>query len=204
MKQTITCMCEAQFEREFPDVFEIRHGDDAEASIIDGSFLSLSCPECSKVLKPEFPVLVEFKDRGITVRLVPEMDRLRFYSGKVELDGADQAVIGFAELRERALEYACGVEPDVVECIKYYLYEKAQESNPDREASIYFEGIEDGLMLFHILGLVDGEVGKMKLPVSFKEKVASELAAKRGEDPFKSITEGPYVSVRKYLEAKQE
>jgi len=120
----IVCFCEHSFQTDVPERVDLAESPEVEEQILSGEFLSVRCPACGKLLKPEFPVFV--RHEGGTILLVPELDRAAFCRGRLPygLEDATRGAIGYEELAEKFLIKRAGLDDRVVELIKYYLLRK--------------------------------------------------------------------------------
>ena len=50
MNRELTCMCERKLSVDLPDVVDLGAEPAREDEILDGSFLSIRCPGCGKLL----------------------------------------------------------------------------------------------------------------------------------------------------------
>jgi hypothetical protein len=207
VKRKLVCFCEHAFETDIPESVDLAGQPELEQAILTGDFLSVRCPRCGKVLKPEFPVLVRDPAGARSIFLVPELDRAAFHRHSLEypVPEADRVVIGYDELAEKFRIKAQGLEDEVVELVKYYLLNKILEDDEgEEEVRILFARREEGKLIFHALGLKQGEVGVLRVPEETAAKVAAELDRRRGQEPFATILTGPYVSVNKlYVEGEE-
>jgi hypothetical protein len=204
-------MCETSFEADLPDRIDL----DSEAGRLDqilgGSFFSLTCPSCGKLLKPELDVRLSSAKRGLEIQVLPELDRLAFMLGQVALPKGVEILIGYPELVERARMMADGLDPETLEIIKYYLRLKAEDRSPEAtEISVCYSGFapdaaEPGAkkLSFHVKGIKEGETAVLPVSMDYYEKIRGEKKKKEGEEPFKQIFKGPYRSIR-VLEAPSE
>ena len=83
MKRHIVCFCEHSFEADIPIAVDLSQEPEVEQAIIDGDFLNVRCPNCGKVLKPEFPVLIEDPQAENSIFFVPELDRGMYFRGSL-------------------------------------------------------------------------------------------------------------------------
>ena len=202
MKRRIVCFCEHTFDAEVPDSIDLGNQPEVEQSIIDGEFLNIRCPNCGKVLKPEFPVLIEDPQAENTLFFVPELDRSAYFRGSLaySLREANRVAIGYEELVEKFLLKRYNLDDRVVEIVKYYLLSKVMEDEAeDREMRILFSKQEGDNVLFNVLGLKKDEVGILKVPMSTVEKISSQLAEKKQQEPFSDILKVPYISINNLL-----
>jgi len=200
----IACFCENTFDAEIPDSADLGSDPEVKAHILDGSFMSVSCPACGKTLSPEYP----FRLGGVSglgeVFLVPEALRVAYIRGRLDFDVGSPArvVVGFRELVEKVIAAGEGLDDRVIEIMKYYLLTGA--SNPagaegDREVVLVYRGREAGRHLFHIMGLKDGEVGIARLGEDFYARIAADVESRVREEPFNEFCQPPWVSLRKAL-----
>ena len=198
MKRKLVCFCEHEFESEVPESVDLAAEPDARRAILEGDFLTIHCPGCGKALKPEFPVLVS--EPGRTLFLVPELDRVSYYRGKLPypVGQVDRVAIGYGELVEKLRIREAGLDDRVVEVLKYYLLQKLLEQyEGESEIRLYFSALEPEGLVFHAHGLRDKEIGVLKVSRQMAEKAGQQLKGKLREEPFDQILAGPYVSVNK-------
>ena len=202
MKRRIVCFCEHAFDAEVPDSIDLGNQPEVEQAIIDGEFLNIRCPNCGKVLKPEFPVLIEDPQAENSLFFVPELDRSAYFRGSLSysLREANRVAIGYEELVEKFLLKRYNLDDRVVEIVKYYLLSKVMEDETeDKEMRILFSKQEGENVLFNVLGLKKDEVGILKVPMSTVEKIGSQLSEKKQQEPFSDILKAPYISINNLL-----
>jgi hypothetical protein len=198
MKRRIVCFCEHGFDAEVPDFVDLGMQPEVEQAIIDGEFLSIRCPNCGKVLKPEFPVMIEDPQAENTIFFIPELDRSAFFRGSLaySLREANRVAIGYEELVEKFLLKRYNLDDRVVEIVKYYLLSKIMEDEgEDKELRILFSRQEGDTVLFNVLGLKKDEVGILKVPAATLAKIASQLEEKKHQEPFSEVLKAPYISI---------
>jgi hypothetical protein len=196
----ITCMCEKTFEADLPEAIDLDKNPEYVASILDGSFMSVKCPDCGKLLKPDFPLTISNKKEGIDISYIPELDRDTYLLGKLEYQIGKPArvVIGFQELVEKMKVYEGKLDDRVIELIKYFLLTKAVESgNNGENIRIMFQGTKDGSLLFHIEGIRPDEIAVTKIEKSMYDKSAKEIDKRAKEDPYVEFLTPPYISINK-------
>ena len=198
MKRRIVCFCEHGFDAEVPDFVDLGMQPEVEQAIIDGEFLSIRCPNCGKVLKPEFPVMIEDPQAENTIFFIPELDRSAYFRGSLaySLREANRVAIGYEELVEKFLLKRYNLDDRVVEIVKYYLLSKIMEDEgEDKELRILFSKQEGDTVLFNVLGLKKDEVGILKVPAATLAKIDSQLEEKKHQEPFSEVLKAPYVSI---------
>lgn len=201
--RSVTCPCEAVFEADLPDSVDLDARPGAFKEILEGSFLSVRCPECGSVVKPDLPVRITSESRGMDIQVVPEMERYAFYRGAVPLPSGSEAVIGYRELVERIRTVKEGVSPGALEVIKYLLLARAQQDAPEADIVIEYVGRQENSFVFDVWGMKPDQAGVIRVPQAVYDKTLSELAKKTSEEPFSRIFAGTYRSVRA-LEADPE
>ena len=202
MKRRIVCFCEHGFDADIPDSINLAEDPEAEQAILSGEFLSIRCPNCGKVLKPEFPVLIEDPQAENSIFFVPELDRAAYFRGSLaySLREANRVAIGYEELVEKFLLKQYDLDDRVMEIVKYYLLSKVMEDETgDKELRILFSRQEGDMVLFNVLGLKEAEVGILKVPMATVEKIASQLEEKKRQEPFSEILKAPYISINNLL-----
>lgn len=199
----VTCMCEATFDADLPEEIDLDLSTGIWDEILAGKFLSVECPTCGTVLKPELRVRLVSKKLGMDLVALPELERISLYRGAVELPKGATAIVGFPELFERARIVADGLDPEAIEIIKYWLVQKAVEQAPEAEICAAYAGLKQGKLSFHVSGLRDGEVAVLPIESSTYERTLAGKAKSLREAPFDRMLRGPYKSVRS-LEAEPE
>jgi hypothetical protein len=202
----IACFCEATFDAQIPSSADLGADPDVEELILDGSFMSVTCPACSKRLTPEYP----FRLGGVPVVgelfLVPEMDRAAYERGRLEYEvgSPGRVCVGFPELAEKVLIFGRGLDDRVIEIMKFYLL-TGSGAPPSAEGEVYalYRGLEDGRHLFNIVGLREGEVGVARLAEGLYGKIAADLPQRLAEEPFNAFCAPPWVSLRRAAEGKE-
>jgi len=222
MKQKITCFCENAFDAEIPDEIDLDSGNSLE-EIANGSFLNFNCPSCGKKHKPEFQLSLVWPSKNLRFEVFPELDRGEFYRRKKQpqekLFGDKkpyklETIIGFPEMADRLEVLKNGLEPAVIEAIKYYLYLKAEEQYPDDELEIWFfasapeQGSgEPGSLEFHIHGIhresAEGEVAVMKIPGSLYKKTLEDYKKDPKGELFSALRVRSYLSVKNTMRPEQ-
>jgi hypothetical protein len=193
MERDITCYCGHEFKADFPEEIDLAMQPQTCEQILSGSFMSITCEQCGKELKPEFPVYLYDTAGGLDLYFIPEVERGAFLGGRSEYTAA-RVAIGYPEFREKCAIYSHKLDDRIVEVLKYLLYEKSEQ--PDA-VTIYFEGLQEGSLEFRIFGMKEDEVGITRIPERLYRKIEDELEERLSTEPFATITQPPYVSVQK-------
>jgi len=200
----IECYCGQRVETDFPEAVDLDSVPAAAGEILEGTFMSIECPHCGTLLKPELPVRVRSISAGLDVFLVPELDRNAFARGTLDYVPGDAArvAIGYPELVEKLRISRAGLDDSAVEVVKYYLLSRALEGDEQRDVRVLFVGREsDGRLRFQIEGLKDREVALSRVPEATYSKAKERLHEIAGEDPFREMLQPPYVSVNRIYRA---
>lgn len=192
--RTIICSCDATFEEDVPDSIDIDASVDLKRSLLDGSFMTFTCPSCGRSLKPEFPLSVRWPSKGLTFSVIPELERPRLEDLQTPSD--TDILFGYAELADRVSVIDADLDPVSVEALKYFLLLKATEADPDAEPTAWFHGLAGDTLEFHIHGLRPNEVAVSRIPRSLYERTLSEKASHPDSEPFCLISVGRYTSVQ--------
>ena len=179
-----------------PDLVDLAADPGGEDDILSGSFMSVTCPKCGKLLKPELAVRVQDRARGLDLYLVPDLERNRYLAGRLPGVPADilRVVIGYPELVEKLRIARAGLDDRVVEIVKFHLMRRAEQENPGKEIAIYFVSCAGGELTFEVHGLREDEVGRVRVSEERARKVADELPRNLKREPYRSFLAGPYVS----------
>ena len=196
MKRRITCYCEHDFEAELPEEADCAASPEVEGDILSGAFMSLRCPECGKLLKPEFPFRYRDSGRKVDIFLLPELDRGAYLRGSLENVPADveRVVIGFPELQEKIRVVNAKLDDRVVEVLKFHLYQKASEQHAEKEIRIYFASRGGGALTFDVHGVHQDEVGVVRVPEHTATRVEDELPKTLRQKKYREFLRGPYIS----------
>lgn len=199
----ITCLCEYSFEINFPEHVDLEKEKDVMDKILDGNFMTVNCPQCQTLLKPELPFRLIDNSRSLDIFFIPEMDRSAFLMDNLEyqLENPARVVIGYKELVEKLIIFKSGLDDKVIETIKYYILSKAQSTEHTGEIFIYFHGKQDDKLVFYIEGLKEDEIAQYDVSNSVYDKAALDLDKKESDTNFASFLNPPYVSLNKvYME----
>jgi len=204
--ETVTCVCEKSFEVEPPADVDLDEDPGVLESILEGSFMVYTCPECGARLKLEFPVRISSRSRGWDICFIPEKNRSELYRRELSFaipDGSHCAV-GYAELVEKLRVLEHDLDERAVEVIKYHLLTRALQASEEQESIriLFVEKTADQLV-FHIHGLRKDEVGVSRIGMDIYRKARQNLDETAAQEPLKSLLEPPYVSINKaYKEAE--
>jgi hypothetical protein len=199
----VTCMCETVFDADLPEEIDVDSAPDTFDAILRGDFLAVHCPNCGTLLKPELRVRLASKKMKLDLVIVPELERMSLYLGKAGIPAGAEALVGYAELYERAKAISEGLDPETLEILKYFLLQKAEEQAPEADISVSYAGKKDGKLSFHLSGLKEGQVAVLPIDPSTYAKTLADKPQSLREAPFDRIFKGPYRSIR-VLEAEPE
>jgi hypothetical protein len=197
----ITCKCESSFEAELPEDIDLDSEPGRIEEIISGDFFAVTCPSCGTLLKPELKVHLGSKKLRLDLTVLTELDRLSLYRGKAGIPKGSEAIVGYAELVERALLIRDGLDSEAAEIIKYWLQVKAEESAGEADVLVSYAGLESGKLTFHVGGLKPGELAVLHVGKDLYEKTLADKARTMRSPPFDRIFAGQYRSIRS-LEAE--
>jgi hypothetical protein len=203
MKRKIPCLCENIFTVEVPGEIDLDKDPKYLDEIEHGGFMNFTCPWCGKLHKPEFPLIVLWPGKNLRLEVIPEQERMGFYRRKSEnqKDDKTEVVAGYIELADRLAVMRDGLEPAVIEALKYYLYLKAGETNPENEINIRYYGraASAAALEFHIQGLKENSVALTRLPFSLYEKTAGDYKKHPRGELFTSLRHKDYLSVQNMM-----
>jgi hypothetical protein len=200
----IECYCGERVETNFAEAVDLDTDPAATDAILDGTFMSLVCPHCGTLLKPELPVRIYSASTAFEVALVPELDRVGFARGTLDYDiGAPARIaVGYPELVEKVRIWKAGLDDRAVEVVKYYLLSRALEGDEQRDVRVLFVGVEsDGRLRFQIEGLRDREVAVSRVAEATYSRAKERLNEIPADDPLRDMLEPPYVSINRIYRA---
>jgi hypothetical protein len=217
MKRKIPCFCDNTFTVEVPEEIDLDLRPQYIDEIMDGSFMNFSCGSCGKKHKPEFPITVLWPSHSIRFEVLPELERGEFYRRKKDppfaaraLRSKDQApiekaetIIGYPELADRIAVLRDGLEPAVIEGLKYFLLLKADEAYPEEEISIWYQSRGPEGLEFHLHGLKQDEVAVSRLPPALYEKTLEDYKKHPKGEPFASLRFRSYLSVQNMMRGEE-
>ena len=212
MKRKIPCFCENTFEVEVPEEINLDSSSGYIDEIQNGTFLNYICPSCGKNLKPEFPISILWPSKKLRFEVFPELDRGEFYRRKKtpEEKGPNklETIIGYPELADRLTVIRDGLDPAVVEAIKYFLHLKAEEQYPDDEIDIWYYGSSgsggnSASLEFHIHGIREEEVAVMKVPLTLYQKYLEDYRKNPKAELFSALRVRSYLSVKNTMRPEE-
>jgi hypothetical protein len=198
MKQKIPCPCDNSFSVEAPEEIDLDQNPAYLDEILDGSFMNFTCPSCGKKHKPEFPLFIRWPGRNLRFEILPELDRGEFYRRKKDPPGAE-TLIGYPEMADRLALIRDGLEPAVVEALKYYLLVRAEETYPDADISVWYQNRGPEHIEFHLHGIREGEVAVSRIPLSLYEKTLEDYTKHPKAEIYRSLRCRSYLSVQNLM-----
>jgi hypothetical protein len=199
----VTCMCETVFDADLPEEVDVDANPGVLDEVLKGEFLAVRCPSCGTRLKPELRVRLLSAKSKLDLVVLPELERTSLYLGKAGIPEGAEALVGYAELFERARILSEGLDPETIEILKYLMVQKAEEQAPDADISVAYAGKKDGKLSFHLSGLKEGQVAVLPVDPSTYAKTLADKPRSLREAPFDRIFKGPYRSIR-MLESEEE
>lgn len=197
--KTITCRCDKSFEADIPEELDLDQEPEALDAILEGNFLVMTCPHCGERIKPEVPIEIASRRRGLALKVVAEAERSSWMEGMRNFPDGVDVIVGYAELYERALIIRDGLDARAIEILKYYILAKAMEGiaeSGDTPLVRYRGRSEDSRLSFGIEGLRQDEVALLALPFDRYEKALRDMPAIASSEPFSAFLFGPYKSIR--------
>ena len=212
MKRKITCYCDSSFEIDTPTEINLDKNPEYLDEILEGSFFSFECKKCRKKHKPEYPLKVIWEGKKLNLEVLPEQERNTFYKKSTKetqkSSGATEVLIGYPEMADRLAVIKEGLNPLIIETIKYYLHLKAEEEKNDGEIHIWFyaknkgKSAKDASLEFHIHGLTQNEIAKMQIPLALYEKTMEDYKSNPKNEIYKALKFHNYLSVKNTIRAE--
>ncbi len=191
------CHCEQEIDLDIPDLLDLDANPLIMKEIIDGSYLTTTCPKCGTKLRPEFSLRVQSAKNKLDAFVLTELDRLSVYREKADAPRACELLVGFPELMERLKIMDAGLDAAAIEVIKYYVQGKAEETESGADINVFFNSLKDGKLVFHILGFASGDAGILNIPRDTYESTRKDLPAITRKKPFSDLSSGNYHSIKK-------
>jgi hypothetical protein len=195
MKQNITCPCGKSFSVEVDEDLDLDAKPDELEKICNGSFMSYNCPDCNKKHKPEYKIMITWKSKNLKLEVLPELDRGEFYRRK-EKNAPFETIIGYPEMADRIAVIKDGLEPMIIETLKYYLLAKAEENYPDKDINAWYYNKGPSGIEFHLDGIRPDEVAVMVVPDQVYNKTMEDWRKKPKGDIFMALRCRSYLSVQ--------
>ncbi|MDR1099336.1 MAG: CpXC domain-containing protein [Treponema sp.] len=202
MNQKISCLCDNSFSVEFPGEIDLDQRPEYLNEIMDGSFMNYTCPSCGKKHKPELPLIILWPSRKTRLEILPELERGEFYRRKKDPPGTE-TLIGYPEMADRLALIRDGLEPAVVEALKYYLLLKAEENYPDSNISAWYQAKGPESIEFHLHGIHEGEVAVSRVPLAVYEKTLDDFHKHPRSEIYRSLRYRSYLSVQNMLRPEE-
>ncbi|MDR0442565.1 MAG: CpXC domain-containing protein [Treponema sp.] len=195
MKRNVGCPCGRNFQADADEEINLDNNPEFIEKILDGTFMSFTCPGCGKKHKPEFSVILVWKSKNHKLEILPELERGEFYRRKKDNSGID-TIIGYPEMADRIAVIRDDLQPVVIETLKYYLLAKAEETYPDREINAWYHGKDEAGIEFHLDGIKAGEMAVMKVPQELYEKTCEKYRKQKNDEIFSALHCRSYMSVQ--------
>ena len=209
--QKITCKCDCSFDIAYEQTIDLDATPNVIPDIASGSFLSFLCPSCHSKVNVELETEFIWKSKKTTLIFVPEkkrMECLAFCAGAVRIDAESNKkiktevvkkgqtpVIGYPELADRVAALEAGLDPEIVEAVKFFLLDSGKNLNGKRIHILFEKQTELGLE-FHVHGLREHEVAVMQVPFSLYQSVETDRNKGKKKEVFRALHLGPYLSYK--------
>ncbi|WP_028973322.1 CpXC domain-containing protein [Spirochaeta cellobiosiphila] len=194
----IQCHCGKIIETDWKEVIDL--DSSVEQEILEGTFLTIDCPDCNEKLKPEIKIIL--KNDKTALLWLPDISRLSFMTDQVKVDpSVTDVAIGFKELQEAIKLYQSNLNKSVIEVIKYQIYKKVED---DKDVTVYFHDLMDDQYIFHIEGVKADEIGVLKVPQTMYDKIGKDLPDLVEKYPYSVILKKPYISVNNLIMGDSE
>ena len=209
--QKITCKCDCSFDVEYEKIIDLDLRPALTEEIKKGAFLSFTCPSCRSKVNIELETEFVWKSKKTTLLFVPEkkrMECLAFCAGAIRIDAESNKkikteflkkgqtpVIGYPELADRIAVLDSGLDPEIIEAVKFFLLDNGKDIKGKR-IQILFEKLEGEAIEFHVHGLREKEVAVMRVPLSLYQSVEADRKAKKQKEVFQALWLGPYLSYK--------
>jgi hypothetical protein len=195
MNRNIDCPCGKNFTIEAAVEFDLDADPDTIKQICDGTFMSFNCPLCGKKHKPEYPVTLLWKSKNYRFEVLTELKRAEFYRKKRKPKDME-TLIGYREMADRISVINDGLEPLIIETLKFYSLAKAEETYPDLNISAWYQSSDSQFINFYLDGIKAGEVAIMNIPRVIYEKTSIDIEKHPKGEVYTSLRCRSYLSVQ--------
>jgi len=209
--QKITCKCDCSFDVDYEKTIDLDARPAVKDEIKTGMFLSYLCPSCRSKVNVELETEFIWKSKKTTLLFVPEkkrMECLGFCAGAVRIDAESNKkiktefvkkgqtpVIGYPELPDRVAVLDAGLDPEIVEAVKFFLLDNGKDIKGKR-MQLLFEKRGEQNLEFHLHGLREHEVAVMRVPFSLYQSIEADRNAGKQKEVFQALRLGPYLSYK--------
>ncbi len=208
----VTCKCDYSFDITYEKTIDLDAKSAIKEKIKNGSFLSERCPSCNQKVSVELETVFVWKSKKAEVVFIPEnkrMECLAFCAGAVRTDvetnkkiktpllkKGQTPVIGYPELADRIAVLDAGLNPLIVEAVKFMVLSNGKNLD-SKKIQMLFEKMTDANMLeFHVHGLREKEVAVMPIPMQVYEALAADYKQKKQAELFDALQLGAYISYK--------
>jgi len=202
MKSNITCLCGTNILVDYEEEIDLDQEPKYLEEIFNGTFMSYKCSFCGKKNKPEFLINIEWKSKNLKMRVYPELERGEFYRDKKD-SYKFETIISFPEMADRLAVINDGLEPVIIEALKAFLLDKAEESYPDKEINAWYFMNSPEFIEFHLDGIREDEVAVMRIPQDLYKKTLNDYKKNPKSGIFPSLRVRSYLSVQNYLRPEE-
>lgn len=210
--QKITCKCGCSFDVNYEHTIDLDAQPALKDEIMNGTFLSYLCPACNSKVNVELETECIWKSKNSVLLFIPEkkrMECLAFCAGAVRIDAetnkkiktevvkkGQTPVIGYPEFADRIAVLDTGLDPEIIEAVKFFLLDDAEDIE-GKHIQVLFEAlIGDTYLKFHIHGLKQDKIAVMHVPFSLYEEVLDDRMYGIRTEVFGALYLGPYLSYK--------
>jgi hypothetical protein len=198
VKLNINCLCGTNIQIEYDEEIDLDQNPEILNLIFKGTFMNYKCSFCGKNHKPEYKIIIIWKSKNLKMEVLPELNRGEFYRNKKEISNTE-TIIGFPEMADRLSVINDDVEPVVIETLKSFLLDKAEENYPDKEINVWYHCRGENGIEFHLDGIRPGEVAIMRIPLEMYQKTMDDYKKHPKNEIFTSLRVRSYLSVQNIL-----
>ncbi|GAB1433706.1 hypothetical protein MASR2M29_23320 [Spirochaetota bacterium] len=194
MKETV-CRCENVVKIDVHDPIDLDKNIDMLENIANGNMPGSKCEACGSYVWAPLPLGFTAKSKGLNFVVLPEEERISVYMGKN--NKPNEVLLGYQELFERARIIRDGLDPLILELMKYALEAKAAENSDSDEIRAIYNGMSNKGLVFHITGIKADESAVIILPKTSYESSLANMHKNQDKEPYRSLKKGNYHSIKK-------
>jgi hypothetical protein len=198
VKKNVSCLCGTNILIDYEEEIDLDKKPETLTNIFNGTFMSYKCSYCGRNNKPEYPINIVWKSKNLKMRVLPELDRGEFYRNKKD-NYQFETIISYPEMADRLAVINDGLEPVIIETLKSYLLDKAEENYPDKEINAWYHFNSPAGIEFHLDGIRKGEVAVMRIPQELYDKSLDDYKKNPKSMIFSTLRVRSYLSVQNLL-----
>lgn len=201
----VQCLCENKFEVTPITSVDLDADQNFVEKLTNGTFNRFKCPKCGTMVCPDVIIHLNWPSKRIKLSCVPEKKRylcLAFCKDEKAASKSDEKkpfnagetpVIGKWELLDRINCIKAGLDPVVLEALKFVVLDGAKEDKSKIEIAL--KTATDEKLEFFVEG-VGKQIGIIGVPFSLYRQMEADYKKKKKSGIFQAVILGDYISAK--------